>query len=363
MDLRFLDKSSAITPFLVRLYDKHQLYGALGDTINPTASTEFSDAIAEVLGMQSSPRETELVADVLIDLIRQARSDFKKAVADRLSSMDNVPLRLVLQLTHDDIEVAGPVLANSPILDDLDLIYIIKSQGPEYWQSIASRKRLNEQVMNILADTGDLDTAITLVENMNIKLSEHAIVSLSDLAQGHDVLALPLLRREEVGQDIAAQLYAYVGEEVKAFIKTNYVISDDKVNAVVEGVMTEFTEAVENDDEQPVFDTRFLTVGMMIATLRRGQMRTFVSQFAQYTGLDTETVKGTLMQTSGQGLAVACRAFDILKDDFVSIYLLTNRIRSEGKMIDFKDMTKAIGYYNRITPEMAKEIMQNSIPK
>jgi hypothetical protein len=58
---------------------------------------------------------------------------------------------------------------------------------------------------------------------------------------------------------------------------------------------------------------------------------------------------------------VACRAFDVSKQDFISLYLLSSRLRNNGKMVDLKDITRAITYYDRIQPEIAKGIIENSL--
>jgi hypothetical protein len=113
MDLSFLDKSSDVTPLLVRLYDSHKLYGLAKDK-KPLARAELMSIISDLLGMNLSPRESELIADVLIALMRQAEKDLRQALAERLSMLEKVPLRLILQISHDEIEIAAPVLRNSP---------------------------------------------------------------------------------------------------------------------------------------------------------------------------------------------------------------------------------------------------------
>ena len=128
MDLSFLDKSSDVTPLLVRLYDSHKLYGLAKDK-KPLARAELMSIISDLLGMNLSPRESELIADVLIALMRQAEKDLRQALAERLSMLEKAPLRLILQISHDEIEIAAPVLRNSAVLGELDLIYIIKSKG------------------------------------------------------------------------------------------------------------------------------------------------------------------------------------------------------------------------------------------
>jgi uncharacterized protein (DUF2336 family) len=369
MDLSFLDKSSNVTPLLVRLHDSHKLYTLAKDK-KPLARVELTKAISELLEIPVTPRESELIADVLIELMRQAETDLRQALSERLAIMNNVPLRLVLQMANDEIEVADPVLRQSPVLGDLDLIYIIKSQGPLYWKSIAARKTLSEQIINILADTRDFDTGAALASNMNLKLSEHAVVVLSDLSQKSEKVARPLLRREEVTSEVASKIYKFVGEELKKFIVQNYEIDTDTLISTVDDVVLELTESQGNAELKPSTamlkaaerfgEKGLLTVKLMLGTLRRGQIPAFVAQFSKFTGLGPDTIGEILLQKSGQGLAVACRAHDISKQDFVSIYLLTNRIRNQGRMVDMQDMTRAINYFNRINADVARNIMKNS---
>lgn len=370
MDLTFLDKSSNVTPLLVRLYDSQKLYGLAKDK-KPLARAELTTVVTDLLKMDLSPRESELVADVLVELVRQAETDLREALAERLSVMDNVPLRLVLQVATDEINVAAPVLKNSPVLGDLDLIYIIKSKSAAYWAAIAQRASLSAQVINVLAETRDFDTAVALAENNKIQLTERAVTILSDLARDSEGVAMPLLRRDEVSNEIAAMLYQHVGSEIKKFIAENYQIDDNLLLGTVDEIVLELTETPENTgDFLPTLNMEkaairykekgLLTVQLMLGTLRRRQIQSFVAQFSRYTGLPAKTIAEILGQPNGQGLAVACKAFGILKQDFVSIYLLTNRVRNQGRMVDMGDMNRAVSYYNRIKPEVARDIIKNS---
>ena len=370
MDLSFLDKSSDVTPLLVRLYDSHKLYGLAKDK-KPLARAELMSIISDLLGMNLSPRESELIADVLIALMRQAEKDLRQALAERLSMLEKAPLRLILQISHDEIEIAAPVLRNSAVLGELDLIYIIKSKGADYWCEIAARKKLSDHVMNILADTRDFDTALTLAENTNLKLTEHALNVLSDLAQDSEDIATPLPRRDEVDKGIAAKLYQHVGYELKRYIVDNYEIESGMLTDAIDEIILEFVDGVDEDQYVPTasviksverfHEKNLLTVKMMLGTLKRGQTQTFVAMFSKFTGLPLETVISILRQSSGQGLAVACRAKEINKQDFISMYLLSNRIRNSGKMVDLKDITRAITYFDRIQPGIARGIMENSL--
>lgn len=368
MDLSFLDKSSGVMPLLVSLYDSHKLYSLTKD--KPEVRTQLTTAIGQLMGMKLSARETELVADVLIALMRQAEIDLRQAVSERLSVIENVPLRVVLQIANDKIEVAAPMLRNSLVLSDVDLLYIVKSKSPEYWQAIAARQDLSDHVVNVLADTRDFDTAVTLAENLSITLTEHALSVLSDLAQGNDVLGAPLLRRDEISNDIAARLYAAAGKELKQYILDTFEIETDVLIQTVDDVVLEFVESTQQNEFMPTpamintsdefYKRGILNINLMLETLKRGQIQMFVAQLSSYTRLSPQVVTEILAQPSGQGLAVACKAFDIIKPDFTSIYLLTNRVRNQGRMIDMKDMTRALHYFENVKRDVALEIIKNT---
>ncbi len=369
MDLSFLDKSSGVTPLLVRLYDSHKLLGLAKDR-QPLARAELVSAVSDLLGMELSPRETELVSDVLIALMRQAEKDLRQALAERLSVIDNVPLRLILQIANDEIDIAAPVLRNSNVLGDMDLIYIIKSRTAAHWQAIATRAKLSEHVMNVLAETKEIGTALALAENMNITLTERTLTVLSDIAQGNEDLAGPLLRRDEVSDELAGKLYKYVGAQLKRYIAQNYAVKSELLAEAIDEIIFELAEEPSQGEFMPTAsmikaaerfrDKGLLTAQMMIGTLKRGQTQSFIAQFAKFTGLTPETIISILHQPTGQGLAVACKAFGIIKTDFVSLFLLTNRIRSREKMVDVKDINSALGYYDRIKQDIALDIIRNS---
>ena len=358
-----------ISAVLMQLNEAKKLYGLAKDK-SPHARSQLAKSISKLLEMDVNERESEMVADVLVDLMRKAESDVRQALADQLSTLDDVPLRLVLQLANDDIDIAKPVLKDSPVLSDLDLVYIIKAKSADYWRVIATREQIGDQVVDMLADTHDYETALNLCENTKIRLTEHAAVSISDMAQDHEDLAMPLLRRSDISQTVVSRLYEVVGQEIKSFIVQNYNIDTQVLIDAVENTVKEFKEGQDFQDYKPeehmmkaalaMKGQGKLNTKLMLSTLRRGQFRSFVAQFAVFTELDIKTVCEILIQTHGQGLAVASKAFGISKEDFVSMFLLSNQFRNTGRLVDSQAMAKAVTYYERVEPSVALQIIRNS---
>ena len=359
-----------LMPVAAQLGDIDKLY-ALARDKNPESRTELSYNIGSILEEELSPRESELVADVLIKLMRQAEKDLRHAIAEQISALDNVPLRLVLQLANDEIEIAKPVLTRSSVLSDMDLMYIIKSKSAEYWRAIAARERMGDDVIDTLADTGDIDTALILAENTNITLTDHALTALSDIAQTSEVLALPLLRRTEISSEVATRLYEYVGAEIKSFITRNYSIAPDDVSNIVDNTVQECANPGTAKDFMPdgymitaaeKFKAKnMLNIRLMLNTLRRGHMRSFIAQLSVFTGLPVKTAGEIVQQPNGQGLAIVSRAYDIEKEDFLSLFMLSNKIWNHGVAVHISEIKVAAKYFDRATPEIARKILDGEV--
>ena len=373
MDMRLFDKSPQVATLLVRLYDTHKVYDLAKDN-DPLARAELTSAVAELLEahVNLSNREQELLSDVLIGLMRQAESDLRAALAERLSVLDDAPLRLVLNLANDDIDVAGSILKKSVVLSDLDLIYIVKSRGAGHWQAIAARDNLSPQVIDILADKKEEGTAIVLSGNERAHLTWHALEVLTDMAIHNENVAKPLLMRAELPDHTVRKIYDHVGQELRHYIRDYYGIFSGEVTTAIDEIMLEFSSAGQPELFMPndrvlmaarqYADKGKLTLYTMMQSLKRGQIASFVAMFSVYTGITADEAHDYLKQASAKSLAVVCRAHGIQKNDFATIYLLTNRMRTDHRIISQRDMTEIITYFDRVRPEAARRLLASHTP-
>ncbi len=373
MDMRLFDKSPQVASLLVRLYDTQKVYDLARDS-DPLARAELTSAVAGLLEahVHLSNREQELLSDVLIGLIRQAESDLRAALAERLSVLDDAPLRLVLNLANDDIDVARPVLERSTVLSDLDLIYIVKARGAEHWQAIAARENLSGQLVDVLVDKYDEGTAIVLSANERAQMTWHALDVLTAMASNNENIAKPLLMRSELPDNIVRRLYDHVGQDLRHYIRDYYGIFSGEVTTAIDEIMLEFTSAGQPELFMPnprviqaarqYSEKGKLTLHAMMQSLKRGQIASFIAMFSVYTGMPVEEMHDYMKQSSGKALAVICRAHGIQKSDFATIYLLTNRMRTEQRIINQSDMLAVMGHFDGIRPEVAQELFNSHKP-
>lgn len=368
MSSGLLQKSPEAGRLLVKLHDKHKLH-SLAQNKEPSARTELATIMTDLLQFDLETNEHELITDVLMGLIRQAETDLRRALAERLAAMEEAPLRMVLHLANDEISVADPILRRSRALTDTDLMYIAKGHGKDHWRSIAMRPNMSRHLINLLADTDDLDTAIKLSENRSITLTSQALQKFAQMAEMSDRLAKPLIARDETPQRLIAKLYDYVGSELKAHMKENFeFVNKSVVDSAVDDIVAEMA-AVDRGNFVPtekmiisaknVKERGTLIPDLMIENLRRGQIANFTAMFSVYCDISHETGLELLRQQTGQGLAIACKATGIQKPEFVNIFLLTSRVRG-GQVIEQKALGRALAYYDKIKEPLAQKLLKQS---
>lgn len=95
----------------------------------------------------------------------------RRTLAEKLAGWPDAPEDLVLTLANDEIKVAHPILVNSEVLKDPDLIEIVQHRTIEHWAAIAMRPKVSEQVSDALVETKNETVITTLLSKQNAMIS------------------------------------------------------------------------------------------------------------------------------------------------------------------------------------------------
>ncbi len=338
------------------LYSKH-LYELAQDD-SSTGRYNLADAIAQSFEQKELRQmEKRLVIKIMMSLIYQAEKDLREALSVRLAIIDNVPAEIITFLANDEISVAQPILQHSAVLNEVDLIYIISSKGPEYWRSIAQRKQLSPSVVRRLTDTGDTDTALNLVDNPHIVLHRNTVKRLIKTSLKSDKLQSSLMRRPEIDAELVVDIYACVSQVLRREISQRFRISPVMVEVALDGLVEELSQEAKGlqqvTPEMMALAKRFkerseISPVLMLKALKRGQLSFFVALFAEKLNLTSDMALDVIKKEGGKLFAVACRSIGMMKSEFASIYLLSRSARTSEKIVDQRELAEALKYYDTV---------------
>ena len=358
-------------PLLVTLHDHLKLFKA--DKTDTNLYSQVETSIVRLLEANLHPSDKTSVATIIIDIIKQACADMQRNLSEKLSARSNLHDSLLHYLAYEDIHIAEPVLKHSSQLSDTDILYIIQSKGKDHWAAIAQRQNISAAVIHGLINKCDSTTCMALLSNDTAILEHPHLKKIVDthVPYSRD-LADKLVSYKSLPNDLAVEIYWHVSNAMRSHLVEKFSLEKSVIDKALKDSMQDFADTsfgaetmkpsnlmteIANEKDR----NKTITDEMLVNTLRRRQGRFFIALFAKRTQLSHKIVWSMLKRSGGQGLAVACRASNIQKKDFVSIFLLTASLVKGRPAVGADELRMAIRYYESLTYKMAKEIMEDSV--
>ena len=164
---------------------------------SPSKRTEILRQVTGLFiqdGTRLSPDQISLFGDVMDHLVEKIETRARVELSVRLAPVEHAPAKVIRRLAADDAtEIAGPVLKQSELLSDRDLIEIAQTKGRAHQLSIADRRGLSETVSDVLIDSCDAAVAEKVANNAGARISETGFAKLNIMAVSYTHLTLPTI--------------------------------------------------------------------------------------------------------------------------------------------------------------------------
>lgn len=326
----------------------------------PAARARLVAGIGDIMFDETDPasaKEKELAADILRYLVREAETAVRRALADRLSREPKAPRDLVVALAHDEITVARPILLESTLLADADLIEVIHQRTLQHQLAIAMRQQVSETVSAALVSTGNAEVMRGLVDNPKARIARRTFEILVDHSRSVDSLQAPLVRRKDLDADLAARMYAWVSSALRKQIVLNFEV-DEKL---LDEALADSLKAVKRDHAHAQAGESIPAVddsGVLLQLLRGGEIAMFEALLARKTGLRLQVARRVFYEPGGRPLAIACKAMGVEKAHFAAIFLLARQARPGDKIVDPGELNTILSYYDGLAADTAKRTIE-----
>ena len=317
--------------------------------------------------------ERNIMSDILRQLIHDVEMKVRQVLAKRMAVEADAPHELISALANDQIEVAHPILTQSTVLQDIELIEIVEHRTFGHQLAIAMRETVSEAVSEALIGTGNVDVIKTLLENDNADISGSAMEYLVEQSENIDDIQVPLINRGDLGPDLAKRMYWWVSAALRKHIVEHYRIDeaelDDKIQDTIHDILGGGPNNPGIIDDTPLHKSQELaeklqkveaiTPQLLIQTLRQDEIALFEEMLSGMSNLNTKLVRCFVFEQSGEALSILCRSLKIMKPDFASIFLLSRSARPGDKVVDPRELTRVLDLYDRIKLETAHKVVEH----
>jgi uncharacterized protein (DUF2336 family) len=335
-------------------------------------TTEGRSALVSAIGnlideteRQFSAQETALMNDILKKLIHDVAGPIRKSLAQKLSHTKSAPVEVIEILANDEIDIAGVILQHSELLSDRALIDIVRKRTRSHRLAIAMRKHISNGVCDALVEQKESDVIKRLLENHGADISQATLAYLVDQSVTVDEFQEPLLRRNDLGSDLAKRMYVHVSGGLRDFILAHFDVDRAELDAKLAEVTTEALEkaTAENhvDAAQALADKlaqrQELTHDLVVQTLRRGEVPLFEAMMSQMTGISQELICRLMYEEEADGFVIAARVSGFDRSTFTTMFLLLQRIHPRGAADDPQQLRRGLELYDRLRPETARKVV------
>jgi len=163
-----------------------------------------------------SDEQTDLFDDVFCHLIKKIERNALIELSGRLAPVAAAPSNVVRRLACDnDIVVAGPVLEQSDVLTEDDLLDIARSMSQDHLYAIAGRRHVSESVSEVLVDRGEGRVLQRVAGNSGAQFSRLTLASLLGKAGTDEDLAATVANRADIPPELFDQFVARATEAVR----------------------------------------------------------------------------------------------------------------------------------------------------
>ena len=176
----------------------------------------------------------EALADIFIALTRSAEREIRQVLAQRLAKVEWAPAALVRMLAADEIEIARPVIAASPLLLDDDLLQLLADCSIEHQIQVALRPNISAALARAIILGADPAVMTALATNRSAQIDAAAFAELVGHSRQLAALRAPLTRHPALDEDLALRLYQWVGEALRQAISDRFTLDPARLAEAVQ---------------------------------------------------------------------------------------------------------------------------------
>jgi uncharacterized protein (DUF2336 family) len=177
--------------------------------------------------------ELQIAHDILRILAKDVELEVRGALSASLRAARRLPHDVAVRLANDVEAVALPILTDSPVLTEPDLLQLIASSSSGKQVAIAGRADVSETVADALTRQGSEDAVDALLANAKARIAEASLGTVIDRFGDSERVKTTMVHRASLPATIAERLVAMVSESLQAYLVSHHDMPADLASDIV----------------------------------------------------------------------------------------------------------------------------------
>lgn len=273
-----------------------------------------AEVAAKLAAEIDSPQLTESELNLAQDIVRLMAKDVevavRKSLSESLRKATRLPHDVAMRLASDVEEVALPVLTESPVLTDKDLVTVVQAGSPGKQEAIAARPNVSEQVSAVLVAQGGEQAVAKLMSNASARISDTSFTKAVDRFPESKSVQENMVKRPALPVVVAERLVTVVSEQLKDYLVSHHELSpavaaDLVLQSRERNIISLSSGSTEQDVEKLVAQmhaNKRLTPSIVLRALCMGDMPFFEAAMAVLAGIPVTNARILIHDGGALGL-------------------------------------------------------------
>lgn len=346
------------------------------------AIVDLCDAGDSANALMESPPVQGLLSSIFMSLVVEAERDIRRRLSEKLATASWAPVALINVLALDDIEIARPVIASSPVLQDQDLIRLLVEATVEHQIEVARRPQLGAPVVAAILEQNEPAVLTALAGNVTAQLTPGDLRRLIGASERVAALRTPLSRHPGLTDDLARELYLWVGQALRNSLANRFRLDQAALDAAIAESVREAHGGVQHEvegtvvfpkeDEREDMEKRLLAKldaagqlrpGYLLRALREAKLSLFIGGLTTLGRYDPDQVRKAIDSDRPELLALACAGVGIDRSVFPTILDLVRELNGGQPGGGAEGARRATGAFGPFSPDIARTAFVQAIAK
>jgi uncharacterized protein (DUF2336 family) len=288
---------------------------ALRDDPSPEARATLAAKFGRQYDNLAEGETRSLAEAVLQLLVRDLELKVRQTLAEALAARPKLPPEIASRLAHDDIEVARPVLEQSPVLSDAELGEIVRTHAMQYALAVAGREHLSEFLSDSLAEAGDAEVVARLIGNAGAQISLATLQRVAADYREDAGVQERLIRRPALPYELVSHLVEVIGQRLEWDLvrkrrmgveEARQLMAATRERATLSIVAREHGERSTERELRLRFSEGGLSPEEVLTFLRNGEIGRVEASFVLLADIDLARTRQLLYGMDKRGLAAMC---------------------------------------------------------
>jgi len=193
---------------------------------SPAVRAEVAGKLAQDIENPTlSESETNLANEVVRLMAKDIEASVRLALSQNLRNATRLPHDVAVQLANDIESVALPILSESAVLTDQDLLIIIGKGSAQKHEAIAARKDVSPTVSEAIITTAGEKAVTCLMNNTGAQISEKGFAKAMDRFEENETLKEAIVKRPVLPVTVAERLTTLVSEQLRDYLVAHHELS------------------------------------------------------------------------------------------------------------------------------------------